>query len=57
MDPREEIAIMVANEGLGYFITSYASEGMMPDAELKAAFKKAKEALKAFEALLPDVDM
>ena len=56
METRKEVAYRVDNEGIGYFLTSYCDESDMPDAELTEAFKTAKEAILAFEELLPEID-
>ena len=56
MDTREEVAEVVMEEGLGYFIMNYCGADDMPDEELKKAFQKAYDALSEFEALLPEVE-
>lgn len=56
MKTREDVANRVEAEGLDYFLLNYTSADSMPDPELKAAFTKAREALIAFNALLPDLD-
>jgi len=44
----ENVAYKIDNEGLGYYITSYASASSMPDEESRELFKMAEEALDNF---------
>ena len=53
---REDVAIAVASEGLGYFVMDYAGSSDMPDAELKQAFRDAEDAMNKFYNLLPEVE-
>lgn len=48
----DEIRNMIEIEGLGYFITDYASSNSIPEGKLRDAFVKAREAIGEFERLV-----